>query len=121
EVTNNMFAQHMSIYYGQTDKRIPFEENTYKNVVDEDFDDYSSLGAFAALAVYWQLEMYHPGYWGKLESLYRERNVQPDGDIGKQKYLVEFSSEALELDLSEHFERHGFKVSEETKKVTGKY
>ncbi|MEO4054442.1 NPCBM/NEW2 domain-containing protein [Solibacillus sp. CAU 1738] len=122
EVTNNMLPQHMSAFYGKIDQRIPFEANIYKNVLKENTKDYNAQGLFEKLAVYWQLEMYSPGYWGKLNSLYRERNVSlTDGDRSKQQYLVEFSSEALGLDLSEHFARHGFVVNEDTKEKTSKY
>lgn len=44
-----------------------------------------------------------------------------DGERSKQQYLVEFSSEALGLDLSEHFARHGFVVTDETRAKTSKY
>jgi len=122
EVTNNMLPQHMSAYYGKIDGRIPYEANVYKNVLKENTKDYNDQGLFEKLAVYWQLEMYSPGYWGKLNSLYRERDVSlKDGDRSKQQYLVEFSSEALGLDLSEHFARHGFVVTDETREKTSKY
>lgn len=121
EVTTNVVAQYISALYGVPDMRIPFEGNIYKKVLDENYDGYTENLGSGGYAVYWQLEMYRPGYWGKLDSLYRERNVKVSNDADKQKYLVEFSSEALELDLSEHFERHGFKVTDETKKITGKY
>lgn len=122
EVTNNMLPQHMSALYGKIDTRIPFESHVYKNVLEENKKDYNTQGLFEKLAVFWQLEMHSPGYWGQLNSLYRERNVSlTDGDRSKQQYLVEFSSEALGLDLSEHFARHGFVVNEETKAITSKY
>lgn len=122
EVTNNMLPQYMSVYYGKIDNRIPYEEKIYKNVLEENLKSYGSQEYFEKLGVFWQLEMFSPGYWGKLNSLYRERNVQlTDGELSKQKYLVEFSSEVLGLDLSEHFARHGFTVSDETRKLTSKY
>lgn len=122
EVTNNMLPQYMSVYYGKTDNRIPYEGSIYKNVMAENLKAYPDQEFFEKLAVFWQLEMLSPGYWAELNSLYRERNVElTDGEISKQKYLVEFSSEVLALDLSEHFARHGFTVSDETRKLTGKY
>lgn len=122
EVTNNMLPQHMSALYGKIDGRIPYEANVYKNVLKENTKDYNDQGLFEKLAVYWQLEMYSPGYWGKLNALYREKNVTlTDGERSKQQYLVEFSSEALGLDLSEHFARHGFVVTDETRAKTSKY
>ena len=122
EVTNNMLPQYMATFYNQPDNRIPFESHIYKNVIKENLKDYNAQGVFEKLGVYWQLEMYSPGYWGKLNRLYRERNVSlTNGESSKQQYLVEFSSEVLKLDLSEHFARHGFVVSEETKEKTSKY
>ncbi|MFJ7736951.1 NPCBM/NEW2 domain-containing protein [Lysinibacillus sp. NPDC097287] len=122
EITNNMLPQHMSAYYGQIDTRIPYEGYIYNNVIDENLKDYNEQGLFERLGVFWQLEMYSPGYWGKLNRLYRERDVQlTDGEISKQQYLVQFSSEVLKLDLSEYFARHGFTVSKETRALTSKY
>ncbi|MFE6167477.1 NPCBM/NEW2 domain-containing protein [Viridibacillus arvi] len=122
ETTNNMLPQYMSGYYGKLDNRIPYESNIYKNVIKENLKDYNDQGLFEKLGVYWQLEMYSPGYWGKLNRLYRERDVKlTDGESSKQQYLVEFSSEVLKLDLSEHFARHGFVVNEATRQKTAKY
>lgn len=122
ETTNNMLPQYMSAFYNQINSRIPYETNLYKNVIKENLKDYSDQGVFEKLGVYWQIEMYSPGYWGKLNRVYRERNVQlTDGDSSKQQYLVEFSSEVLGIDLSEHFARHGFVVNKETREKTSKY
>ncbi|MGG7177353.1 NPCBM/NEW2 domain-containing protein [Clostridium paraputrificum] len=124
EVTNNMLPMYMSGYYNNMDNRIPYENNTYKNVLSENSNKYVEGGAFESLAVYWQLEMYKPGYWGLLNRLYREKDV----DLGKEdptnvkmQYLVKFSSEVIGEDLSEYFARHGFEVNEETKVETSKY
>lgn len=64
ETTNNMLPQYMSGYYGKLDNRIPYEANIYKNVIKENLKDYNDQGVFEKLGVYWQLEMYSPGYWG---------------------------------------------------------
>ena len=124
EVTNNMLPMHMSVFYDKIDKRIPYESDIYKNVISEDSNKYIEGGAFENLAVYWQLEMYKPGYWAKLNKLYRERNVSLGNENPnnvKMQYLVKFSSEVVGEDLSEYFARHGFEVNEETKKETCKY
>ncbi|WP_188006760.1 DUF5011 domain-containing protein [Sporosarcina sp. ANT_H38] len=122
ETTNNMLPQYMSTFYNKTDMRIPYEDNIYKNVLKENLKDYSNQGFFEKLGVYWQIELYSPGYWGKLNRVYREKNIQLiDGDSSKQQYLVEFSSEVLGIDLSEHFARHGFMVNKETREKTSKY
>ena len=124
EVTNNMLPMHMSVYYDKIDNRIPYESKIYKNVISENSNKYTDGEAFERLAVYWQLEMYKPGYWGNLNKLYRERNVSL-GDENpnnvKMQYLIKFSSEVIGEDLSEYFARHGFEVNEETRDETSKY
>lgn len=124
EVTNNMIPQNSSYYYNNPNKRIPFESHVFKNVISTDSNYYYDGGYFENLAVYWQLEMIYPGYWGKLNSQYRENNIVLDSTNSandKLNQLAKYSSIALELDLSEHFERHGFWVSDETKELLSQY
>lgn len=124
EVTNNMIPQNSSYYYNKPNKRIPFESHIFKNVIATDNNNYYNGGYFENLAVFWQLEMIYPGYWGKLNRQYRENNVVLDSEnagADKLNQLAKYSSIALELDLSEHFERHGFWVSDETKELLSKY
>ena len=124
EVTNNMLPMHMSAFYNKIDNRIPYESHTYKNVVSENSNKYMEGGYFERLAVFWQLEMYKPGYWANLNKLYRERNVSLGNENTnnvKMQYLVKFSSEVIGEDLSEYFARHGFEVNEETKNETSQY
>ena len=124
EVTNNMLPMHMSAFYNKIDNRIPYESDIYKNVISENSNKYTEGQYFENLAVYWQLEMYKPGYWAKLNKLYRERNVSLGNENPnnvKMQYLIKFSSEVVGEDLSEYFARHGFEVNEETKQETSKY
>lgn len=124
EVTNNMIPQNSSYYYNQPNKRIPFETHVYKNVIAKDNNEYYSGSYFENLAVFWQLEMIYPGYWAKLNRQYRENNVvldSQDSANDKLNQLAKYSSIALELDLTEHFERHGFFVSDETKEFVSQY
>ena len=124
EVTNNMIPQNSSYYYNKPNKRIPFESHVFKNVISTDSNNHYDGGYFERLAVFWQLEMIYPGYWGKLNKQYRENNVVLDSENAandKLNQLAKYSSIALELDLSEHFERHGFWVSDETKELLKQY
>ena len=124
EVTNNMIPQNSAYYYDIPNKRIPFETRVYKNVIATDNNVYVSDDHFEDLAVFWQLEMIYPGYWGKLNRLYRENNVVLDSNnsaADKLNQLAKYSSLALQLDLTEHFERHGFFVSDETKEIVSQY
>ena len=124
EVTNNMLPMYMSAYYNKTDNRIPFENRIYKKVISENSNKYTEGELAEQLGVYWQLEMYKPGYWGELNKLYRERNVNLGNENPnnvKMQYLVKFSSEVVGEDLSEYFARHGFEVNEETRQETSQY
>lgn len=124
EVTNNMIPQNSSYYYNKPNKRIPFESHIFKNVISTNSNDYNNGGYFENLAVFWQLEMVYPGYWGKLNKQYRENDVVLDPENvanDKLNQLAKYSGIALGLDLSEHFERHGFWVSDETKELLKQY
>ena len=123
-VTNNMLPQQSSYYYNKLNKRIPFESHVYKNVISTNSNKYADGELAENLAVFWQLEMIYPGYWAKLNSLYRENNVTlEEGNEYNDKLnkLAYYSSIALELDLTEYFERHGFWVSDETKEFAKRY
>ncbi|WP_052676045.1 M60 family metallopeptidase [Paenibacillus sp. IHBB 10380] len=127
EITNNMISMMMSVDYHVLELdnpiRINYEAELYKYVIAENKVEMAKLGFDARLGPFWQLEMAYPGYWNKLNSLYRERKVTLtiDDDNSKQQYLVEFSSEVLGLDLSSFFARHGFNVNPETREKLVKY
>lgn len=124
EVTNNMLPMYMSGYYNKIDNRIPYESHTYKNVMSENSNSFWDGGYFEKLAPFLQLELYQPGYWGAVNALYRERNVKlgtADANSDKLQYIIRFSSEVIGEDLTEYFARHGFNVTDETRKETSKY
>ncbi|MFJ7744377.1 NPCBM/NEW2 domain-containing protein [Peribacillus sp. NPDC097295] len=120
EVTNNMTSMGMSVKYKSIDNRIPYND-IYQYVIGENKVDFDSLGLAEKLGAFWQLEMAHPGYWAELENLYRERNIQSASEAQKQQNMVKISSDVLKKDLSTHFARHGFNITEATKAYTGKY
>ena len=121
EVTNNMVSMAMSVDYNSLDNRIPFEK-MYSYLIQENKSVMGSLSLQERLGAFWQLELAYPGYWVELNKLYRERNVAlANGDLSKQQYLIEFSSEVLQQDLSSYFARHGFTVSNETKAKVSQY
>ena len=121
EITNNMVSMGMSVDYQSVDTRIPYE-TMYGYLIEEKKVLRANTGYFGGLGAFWQLELAHPGYWAELNKLYRERNLSlSNGDLSKQQYLIELSSEVLQQDLSSYFARHGFTVSDETKENVGKY
>ena len=124
EVTNNMLPMYMSGFYNKIDNRIPYESHTYKNVMSENSNSFWNGGYFENLAPFWQLELYKPGYWGAVNALYRERNIQlgsTDANSDKLQYIIRLSSEVIGEDLTGYFARHGFNVTDETRKETSKY
>ena len=121
EVTNNMVSMAMSVEYNALDNRIPYE-TIYKHVIKENQKSMTAQGLSERLGAFWQLELAHPGYWAELNKLYREQPVSlPEGDYSKQQYLIQYSSEVLEKDLSSYFARHGFTVGDDTKEKTSIY
>ncbi|MGL4774569.1 MAG: NPCBM/NEW2 domain-containing protein, partial [Clostridium sp.] len=124
EVTNNMIPQFSSYFYEKPNRRIEFDNYTYKNVIATDNNEFYKGGYFEQLAVFWQLEMIYPGYWAELNKYYRENNITLDPqnpDLDKLNMLARISGIVLKKDLTEHFERHGFYVSDETKEILSKY
>ncbi len=122
ESTNNMLPLYMDHFYNKNEGHVVPYDKIYKNVMDENSNVYVNGDYFERIGPFWQLELYHPNYWGELNSLYRERDKDiyiSDGENkekDKTKYIVEFSSEILGADLSEYFARHGFPVTDEVKK-----
>ncbi|WP_373599802.1 S-layer homology domain-containing protein [Paraclostridium bifermentans] len=128
ESTNNMLPIFMDFNSGvKPGNSIPYDK-VYKNVMSENSNVFVEGNYFERIAPFWQLELYKPGYWAEFNSLYRERDkdiIIEGGDKqeeSKTKYIVEFSSEILNMDLSEYFKRHGFPVTDEVKKeMASKY
>ena len=56
--------------------------------------------------IWWDLESFHHGYWGKLDNMYRFNNTLPAG-ITKEEKMVYFSSVVLHMDLGYYFTRWG--------------
>ena len=54
--------------------------------------------------IFWDLESYLPGYWAKIENMYRYQNTLPSG-ITKEEKFVYFSSIILKIDLGYYFTR----------------
>ena len=122
EITNNMLPQKSANYYNSTaENRIPYESHVYKNVIGIGNNEYSKGGYFENLAVFWQLEMVYPGYWAKLNKIYRENDIKVSDQNDKLDKLAYYSSMAVEADLTEYFERHGFPITDTTKEFASNY
>ena len=114
EITNNMWSNYAHIKHGMND-RVPYND-IYNDLAPEDshksFDD---LGYFQRLGMFWQLQLKKDTYWTELETLYRERKQSPANYQEKKDMLATYSSEILGINLTNHFEKYGFTLSDKCK------
>ena len=130
EVTNNI----MPLYFeslNRTQTRITdqniWENNTYPKV---GLDDYSNNELYntsdsthlAQLAPLWQLYLYDNTFYGKFEQQFRANDYGNKTREDIYKSWVVAASDAMQLDLTEFFARHGIRVSEEVaSEISSKY
>lgn len=129
EVTNNMMPLFFESKYKTktriTDQNI-WENNTYPKV---GLDDYSNNELYnkadsthlAQLAPLWQLYLYDNTFYGKLERQFRERDFGNKNREDIYKSWVVAASDAMNLDLTEFFARHGIRVDDKVKEDLAKY
>ncbi|MDK0955558.1 NPCBM/NEW2 domain-containing protein [Clostridium perfringens] len=129
EVTNNMMPLFFESKYKTktriTDQNI-WENNTYPKV---GLDDYSNNELYnkadsthlAQLAPLWQLYLYDNTFYGKFERQFRERDFGNKNREDIYKSWVVAASDAMELDLTEFFARHGIRVDDKVKEDLAKY
>ena len=65
--------------------------------------------------MFWQLQIKKNTYWPELEALYRKRKPNPSTTQEKQDLFAEYSSEVIGMNLSNYFDKYGFKLSDECK------
>lgn len=129
EVTNNMMPLFFESKY-KTKTRISdqniWENNTYPKV---GLDNYSNNELYnkadsthlAQLAPLWQLYLYDNTFYGKFERQFRERDFGNKNREDIYKSWVVAASDAMELDLTEFFARHGIRVDNKVKEDLAKY
>ncbi|WP_415319257.1 NPCBM/NEW2 domain-containing protein [Clostridium perfringens] len=129
EVTNNMmplfFESKFKTRTRITEQNI-WENNTYPKV---GLDDYSNNELYnkadsthlAQLAPLWQLYLYDNTFYGKFERQFRERDFGNKNREDIYKSWVIAASDAMELDLTEFFARHGIRVDDKVKEDLAKY
>ena len=69
------------------------------------FTSYTRYGLCHLL--WWDIESFYHGYWGKLDNLYRYNNTNTSG-MTRTEGLVYFSNYITGVDLGYYFERFGF-------------
>ncbi|MDK0708608.1 NPCBM/NEW2 domain-containing protein [Clostridium perfringens] len=129
EVTNNMMPLFFESKF-KTKTRITeqniWENNTYPKV---GLDDYSNNELYnkadsthlAQLAPLWQLYLYDNTFYGKFERQFRERDFGNKNREDIYKSWVVAASDAMNLDLTEFFARHGIRVDDKVKEDLAKY
>ena len=116
EVTNNMLSMHMNAYYNDDNLQDRINYNYLaQESIKQTPSSYESRSLGDKLGMFWQLEMYSPGYWAKLDSLFREEGSNITDEQSKKDTVVEYSSKVLNENLTNHFEKLGFIVSDEMK------
>lgn len=130
EVTNNMLPLHFEVLEGKASRftqQNQYQNNIFPKVTKEDYSkniwypesDYSNLQHIAPL---WQLQLYDETFWPRLQQEFRANPSLGGGDWdNKHEAWAIAASNVLEMDLTEHFARHGFRVSEETENHMKQY
>lgn len=145
EVTNNMWAMknvldnHLDDYYvavkklycTETGKEQYYDINQIAANSNTDFwQGNKAKNYYWTLFIFWDLEVYHNGYWTTLNKLYRndscgnktvdalfeaaEKYASTDEakDLLKREKMAVYSAVATKTDLTSYFARYGF-ISEE--------
>ena len=129
EVSNNILPLHFQMINGEPSKITQqnlWESNILPKVSKEDYSNnewYPQNDPYllSHLAPLWQLQLYDNTFWPRFEQQFRERNIG-GGDINNMhEAWAVVASDVLQLDLTEHFARHGFRVNEETKQHMSQY
>lgn len=114
EITNNMWANEMAILNGKG-CRLNYE-NLYSTVgLNHSYDKIEFGNYGVSLGMFWQLELYKDGFWSEIERMYRDRKATPKNEQEKRDLFALYSSELIGENLTEHFERYGFGLSENCK------
>ena len=122
EVTNNILPLHFQRIKGERSKiseQNLWESRIFPKVSKEDYSNNewypeSDRSLLTHLAPLWQLQLYDDTFWPRFEQYFRANNIGGgDWDNIHEAWAVA-ASDVLQLNLKEHFARHGFYVSEET-------
>lgn len=105
ETTNNMVSNFNKSANEKTGSRE--NHSTITNLMAPDDVDPANVWQKNSgnAAIWWNIESIFPGYWGKLENMYRTATASGMNKVEKQVY---FSSIVTGIDLSYYFERYGY-------------
>ena len=129
EITNNILPLHFQMIKGEASRisaQNLWENKIFPKVAKEDYSDNewypeNDTSSLTHMAPLWQLQVYDNTFWPRFEQQFRERNIGGGDWNNKHEAWAVVASDVLQLDLKEHFARHGFYVSEETAKHMAQY
>ena len=128
ENTNNMWAKFEAEYLFRKISKTQNDWLTQKLTPDETaLDFYLFNGNRELFQVWWSIETYFHGYWGRLDNNYRYYDeaaartaagvTAEDGNLTQNERLVYYSSLATGIDMGYYFERCSFSFSTDNSTV----
>ena len=122
ENSNNMISKYDETYLRREGTRGEFDKSL-KYLTLDDIDVYergcssdTCKGFFTNMhlnfLVWWYLESIYPGYWGKLDNMYRYNYTLSEG-MSRTERLIFFSNIIIGIDLGYYFNRWGFFLNNE--------
>ena len=117
EITNNMWAmayglKNETLYDiaipKRTDETIPLAQNETNSIWN------TNPINFWGLSMFWDLEVYHNGYWAELDDMFRDGtcgNKTVDSyarNLSAEEKIAVYSSKILGIDLTYYFKRYGY-------------
>ena len=119
ETSNNMISKFEESYRERNGQRGEFEKSLKYltlddvNVYERGCTSDTCQGFFRNLQlnflVWWYLESFSPGYWGKLDNMYRYEYSISSGMSRTERHVF-FSNIILGIDLGYYFYRWGFRL-----------
>ncbi|MDE7167233.1 MAG: M60 family metallopeptidase [Clostridia bacterium] len=122
ETTNNMWSKFELAYFSKSVSRNQNDWITNNLTPDETALDFGLFNRNREVyQIWWNIESYFHGYWGKLDNNYRYFNeaaartaagvTAADGNLTQDERMAYFSSLATGVDLGYYFERCSFSFS----------
>ncbi|MGL5084947.1 MAG: M60 family metallopeptidase, partial [Clostridium sp.] len=129
EVTNNILPlqfQRLASIPTRLSAANIYEDRVYPKVVKEDYENNTMFPGtdtmnFQHIAALWQIAVYDEDFYPEFEKRFRETSERFGSVNAVHNGWVKIASDVLKMDVSEHFERHGAKLTDETKEYVSKY
>ena len=115
EITNNMYSNNAYVNDGAGD-RAAYSKIHNLLAPDDSSVNFNNLDGTIQLGMFWQLQLKKDTYWAELDSLYRKNKPNVNGEQQKRDTLALYSSEVLNMNLTNYFEKYGFTLSDSCKK-----